>query len=309
MQPDWHNQGILISAPTSQIWAHSHAALPFAESVDEQQIQIYYSPRDEQGRAHVALARVHVTEPEGGLIVTTYKSDPVLSPGLLGAFDDNGVTMSCVVHADEATFLYYTGWTLGVNVPFYFYVGLAIRRAGEHIFQRASAAPVLERNAVDPYLTASPWVLHENGIWRMWYVSCVGWRFVGGKPQHRYHIRYAESADGVVWHRDGRVSIDFADESEYAISRPCVVRDDDCYRMWFAARGDRYRLGYAESPDGLTWTRDDRQAGLETSREGWDSEMTTYPAILDHAGRRYLLYNGNGYGQTGIGYAIGDVAN
>jgi hypothetical protein len=31
--------------------------------------------------------------------------------------------------------------------------------------------------------------------------------------------------------------------------------------------------------------------------------MQTYPAVVDHAGTRYLLYNGDGYGATGIGYA------
>ena len=246
---------------------------------------------------------------DGDLSVTAQELEPVLSPGPSGAFDENGVTVSCIVHADGATFLYYTGWTLGVSVPFYFYIGLAIRQAGERAFERASPAPVLERNAVDPYLTASPWVLRENGTWHMWYVSCVDWKLVDEKPRHRYHVRYAESDDGIVWRRDGRVSIDFADESEYAISRPCVVRDQDCYRMWFAARGDHYRLGYAESPDGLTWIREDCRAGLETSPDGWDAEMLAYPAILDWGSRRYLIYNGNGYGATGIGYAVARVAD
>jgi hypothetical protein len=102
------------------------------------------------------------------------------------------------------------------------------------------------------------------------------------------------------------VAIDFACEQEYAISRPCVVRDGDCYRMWFSARGESYRLGYAESHDGLSWTRDDDAAGLHPSDRGWDSEMVAYPVVLDHRGRRYMLYNGNGYGLTGIGYATAD---
>jgi hypothetical protein len=127
---------------------------------------------------------------------------------------------------------------------------------------------------------------------------------VDGEAQHRYHIRYAESDDGIAWRRGGRVSIDFADESEYAMGRPCVVRHGDDYRMWFAARGGQYRLAYAESPDGLGWTRNDSLAGLAPSPQGWDAEMVAYPSVFDHGGQRYLLYNGNGYGRTGIGYAI-----
>jgi len=304
MPSDWQKRGLLIPAPTPQAWARSHAALPVAEVLEDGQIDVYFSPRDEAGRAHIGRARVRTTGADGALGLPTHLSDPVLSPGPLGAFDDGGVTMSCLVHTDRGTYLYYTGWTLGVSVPFYLYIGLAIRPPGANDFERVSPAPVLERNAVDPYLTASPWVLRENGTWRMWYVSCVGWRRVGGDAQHRYHIRYAESEDGIAWRRDGRVSIDFADDSEYAMGRPCVVRDDDRYRMWFAARGAGYRLGYAESGDGLDWTRDDALAGVEPSCEGWDARMVAYPAILDHGDHRYLLYNGNGYGRTGIGYAV-----
>jgi hypothetical protein len=233
-----------------------------------------------------------------------YEPEPVLSPGALGTFDDSGVTMSCVVEGDDATLLYYTGWTRGISVPFYFYVGLAIRPLGEHDFKRYSPAPILERDAIDPYLTASPWVIREGDTWRMWYVSCTGWAMFEESPRHYYHLRYAESADGIHWRREGTVAIDFADDREYAISRPCVIRDEDCYRMWFAARGKSYRMGYAESSDGLSWDRHDDQAGVEPSMSGWDSEMVAYPAIFDLAGVRYMLYNGNDYGRGGIGYAI-----
>jgi hypothetical protein len=139
----------------------------------------------------------------------------------------------------------------------------------------------------------------------MWYVSCSGWEMVDGSPRHRYHVRYAESDDGIAWRREGRVAIDYADPDEYAMGRPCVVKDGETYRMWFSARGGGYRLAYAESPDGLVWTRRDADAGLDPSGDGWDSEMVTYPAVLDVGGTRYLLYNGNGYGRSGVGYAVG----
>ena len=127
---------------------------------------------------------------------------------------------------------------------------------------------------------------------------------VGGQPRHYYHIRYAESSDGLRWSRRARPCIDYASPDEYAISRPCVVRDRDAYRLWYASRGAAYRIGYAESADGLDWTRKDADAGLDVSAAGWDSEMVAYPCVFDAGGRRYLLYNGNGYGRTGIGLAV-----
>jgi hypothetical protein len=291
-----------MSAPTGQPWAHSHAGLPAVEAIDGGRFDIYYSPRDERGRAHIARASLDVA-PDGELAVVGHDPQPVLSPGPLGAFDDSGVTMSCVVESDAGTLLYYTGWTLGVSVPFYFYVGAAVRVHGQSDFRRVSPAPILERSAIDPYLTASPWVLREEGTWRMWYVSCSGWEMVDGAPRHRYHLRYAQSTDGLHWRRNGQVAIDFANRDEYAMSRPCVIGGDGSYRMWFSVRGESYRLAYAESADGVRWKRDDSRAGLPASSGDWDSEMVAYPALFERQGVEYLLYNGNGYGRSGIGYA------
>src|SRR5206468_6415563 len=102
--------------------------------------------------------------------------------------------------------------------------------------------------------------------------------------------------------REGHVCVDYAGPEEHAFSRPCVVRDGDLYRMWFSVRGDAYRIGYAESRDGLAWERRDEEARIAPSSE-WDAEMQAYPSVFDHGGRRYLLYNGNDYGRTGIGWA------
>jgi hypothetical protein len=34
------------------------------------------------------------------------------------------------------------------------------------------------------------------------------------------------------------------------------------------------------------------------------SEMIKYPFVFDHDGERSMLYNGNGYGKTGVGLAV-----
>jgi hypothetical protein len=264
-------------------------------------LELYYSARDADGRSHIG--RVALAAGDGDLRAGDHDPDPVLAPGLLGTFDDRGVTSSCVVRDGDRVLLYYTGWSLGVTVPFYLAAGLAVSDDGGRTFERVSRAPLLDRSAADPYLTASPFVLRDGGTWRMWYVSGVGWDVVDGAPRHRYHVRYAESDDAVHWRRDGRVAVDFAAADEYAFGRPCVIKDGGRYRMWFCARGSSYRLAYAESDDGLGWTRAADVAGLPGGAGAWDAEMAAYPWVFDHDGARHLLYNGNGYGRTGIGYA------
>jgi hypothetical protein len=300
----WRKAGLLIPGSAPAPWAVSHAALPVVDRIgDGRGLRVYVSARDERGRAQIGCVEWNPSRPADALPLS---QSPVLAVGALGAFDDSGVTSSCIVTHQGRKYLYYTGWTRGVTVPFYLFAGLATSDDDGRTFARVSAAPILERNSVDPFLTASPFVLVESGVWRMWYVSATDWRISNGEPRHYYHIRYAESRNGVEWRRRGRVCIDFAGPDEHAIARPCVIRDGGTYRMWYSYRGARYRIGYAESADGLSWTRMDDLAGIDVSETGWDSEMVEYPLVFEHDGRLLMLYNGNDYGKTGCGLAESD---
>lgn len=305
MSRGWRRLGLLAHAPPPLEWATSHATVPIADIDAPGGPRLLVSARDADGRSHVAAARFDLDRGR----VTGWQDKPLLSPGPLGMFDDSGAMASCLVRDGDRILLYYIGWTRSVTVPFLTFVGCAVSDDGGGTFRRVSAAPILERSGVDPFLTTAPWVLREGSVWRMWYASGTGWDDYDGAPLHRYHIRYAESDDGIEWRREGVVCIDYADASEYAITRPCVVRDGDRYRMWFCCRGDAYRIGYAESGDGVAWVRDDRAPeALAPASSGFDTEMAEYPYVYDWAGRRYLLYNGNGYGASGVGLAVFDPA-
>lgn len=303
MPTRWQKRGLLFAPASDKHWFKTHAALPIAEHLRGDIFRVYFSGRDEHSRARIGFVDVDIVDPSRPQVSST----PVLDLGTLGAFDDSGVTSSCIVDHDGAKYLYYSGWSLGVTVPFYFYIGLAISTDGGRAFERVTQAPIVERNAVDPYLTASPYVRVDGRTWKMWYVSGSGWSIVDGAPRHRYHIKYAESRNGIDWDRDGSIAIDYKDESEYALARPCVLRDGDLYKMWFSARGTTYRIGYAESKDGRSWKRNDDEVEIVGPQsETWDAEMNAYPFVFDHGGRRYMLYNGNGYGRSGIGYAVSE---
>jgi hypothetical protein len=295
----WQKLGQLVDGPGSVEWAATHAMLPTIHPRQDGHLDVYYSSRDAGGRSHVGRRTL-----DGDSIAPRADETPdlVLAPGPLGAFDDSGCQASWIVDTSDGPLMYYNGWSLGRTVPFYFYIGAA-RRSPSGAWTRISAAPILGRSAADPYLTASPCVLVENGRWRMWYVSGARWTMEAGAPKHYYHIRYAESRDGIAWQPTGVVCIDFASPDEYAIARPVVIRDGAVYRMWYTYRGRRYRIGYAESPDGLTWKRLDHLAGIGTGPEAWDSEMVAYPFVFDWRSRRFMIYNGNGYGRTGFGLA------
>jgi hypothetical protein len=295
---EWRRLGRLPLDTGGVTWAVSHAALPAVEPLDFDRWAVYLSLRDGHGRARIGRTVLTMGETPA---LAPLDAQPVLDLGPLGAFDDSGVTMSCLVTRGGERHLLYTGWSRGVTVPFYLAIGVAVSVGGKP-FQRPSPAPLLDRTSADPFLTASPFVTVEGGRWRMWYVSGTGWQHRPDGPRHQYNIRYAESADGQHWARDGHVCLDYRGD-EYAFARPWVVRDDDAYRMWFSVRGDRYRVEAASSLDGLTWTRH-TTAGLRAAPDGWDSEMVEYPCVFDWRGARYMLYNGNDYGRTGVGLAV-----
>ena len=301
MSGNWRRLGLIGSAAGAAPWAVSHSALPSVAPGGDGQWDLYLSTRDAEGRARIARGRFRL---EPAPAIGKVETNPVLDLGSLGTFDDRGVTMSSIVSSGGRQYLYYTGWMLGVTVPFYLAAGLAISDDGGATFHRWSQAPLLERNEVDPLLTASPFVMIDNGVWRMWYVSGSAWAIVNETARHSYHIKYAESQDGVHWNRPGLVCVDYASDDEYAFARPYVRYDNGRYRMWYAYRGQRYRIGYAESADGLAWSRLDDARGLEASGSGWDSEMVEYPWLFEHNGRDYMLYNGDDYGRSGVGLAV-----
>jgi hypothetical protein len=294
----WVKRGLLVPSPPPISWGATHAMVPFVEPRGRV-VRLYFSSRDEAGRSVTGFADFDPRDPE----TISFSERALLEHGALGAFDDSGAMGACLVEQAGRKYLYYIGWSRGVTVPFYTFIGLAISDDDGETFRRASSAPIVERSVHDPFLTTSPWVLVEEGRWRLWYASGVRWQEHGGRPRHYYNIRYAESTDGLAWRRDGRVCIDFAGEHEYAIARPCVIQQGGAYRMWYSRRGDCYRIGYAESSDGIEWERRDADAGIDVSRRGWDSEMIEYPCVFTHDGAWYMVYNGNSFGASGIGLA------
>ncbi len=295
----WTKLGQVFNPSGEYPWMQSHAANTVAEYLEGDLFRIYFSCRDDQNRAHIAYVVIEMNPP---FPVMEIASEPVLSPGEPGTFDDSGVSLACIRIIGGQKFLYYLGWNLGVTVPFRNSIGLAMLDKETGTYVRHSQAPLLGLNHVDPFCISYPFVLEDGGIYRMWYGSNLKW---GAAMEDMDHLlKYAESTDGLEWKREGKIAINFKDSSEYALSRPFVMKENGVYRMWYSYRGAAYRIGYAEAENGIEWERMDDKAGISVSDAGWDSESVEYPFIFDHKGQKYMLYNGNRYGLTGFGLAV-----
>lgn len=294
----WEKLGRVFT-PELCPWAQSHAAVPTVEDLGSGFFRVYLAARNGRGLSEIASYVFHGDRPHE---VVEVASRPVLDLGPLGAFDDCAVFPSHAVAWNGRTYLYYVGWTQGRSVPFLSAIGLAVSEDKGATFRRASPAPLLGRSPSDPYFTATCFVQPGTEGWRMWYTSGLGWDGEHGDARPRYHLKQATSPDGLSWTTDSVPAIDLG-PGEVAITRPWVAGEGPGLRMWFSYRGPHYRIGSASSADGRIWRREDGH-GLDVSDTGWDAEMVEYSAIYHHGGQRFMLYNGNGSGRSGIGLAV-----
>lgn len=296
----WRKLGMIYRPEGDRPWARRNAAYPTADLIAPDRLRVYVTSLDEQNFGQGGYVDLDPSDPRRVLNVS---DQPVLELGPIGDFDDSGANPFTVVQFRGRRLIYYQGWQRLHRAPFAVFTGLAIEQPDGR-FAKHARVPVLERTSEEPHIRGAPWAIEEAGRLRLWYVASSRWSPRGEGLHYHVTIRHAESEDGVTWRPSPGFCLEPEDD-EYAVGRPCVVRDADKYRMWYSVRSFSrpYAIGYAESDDGLTWRRMDDQAGIGRSESGWDSEMICFPNVIDVGDRRLLFYNGNGHGLTGFGCA------
>jgi hypothetical protein len=276
----WEPKGVLFDK--------QHAQLPTPFYIGGGLLRIYYSTRI-NSQSHIRFFDVN----EETLEIISIDQE-ALGPGERGTFDHSGVMPSCVV-VDEfgLPMMFYSGWNLKKDVPYSHGIGIALFNV-DGTLRRKRLGPVLSHNTWDAYLVNSPYVeinlCEDKNKWKMWYCSGTGW--IEDYPT--YHISCASGDTAFQWNTTGSCFITHHKKDE-AISR--VWRDRYDYSFYYAYRtkDEPYSLWQLKASG--------EKKEVKIERSDWDSEMQCYPAIYDRHGHRYLFYNGNGYGATGIGLA------
>lgn len=305
---EWIKRGLIYKPSGLNGFDISHCHKPTPLIVDEHTVRVFFGVRDKNGITRTTFVDLD----SNNLSHVKYVHDkPVLDVGKIGAFDDSGANVSSVCRVGRYIYMYYIGWNPSTTVHTRNSIGLAVSTDEGRTFKRMFDGPVLDRNKIEPYYTGAVDVINENGSWKIWYTSGTEWKIIDGKPEIFYHIKYGRSENGIDWIRDD-ISCIMPENAFEVTARPCVVRDNDRYVMYYSKRNidgfrfdknKSYRPGYAESFDGIKWKRCDKKLGLETSETGWDSKAFAYPYVFKLKGKWMMLYNGNGFGKTGFGYA------
>lgn len=303
---NWEKKGIIKNVIEQINWTKSHAQVPTLLLLEDR-LRVYFSTRPEAGLTVTTFCDLDLND----LTSILYIHDkPILELGEPGCFDQFGIMPSSVVRKDGLIYLYYSGWSRSVGVPYNNYTGLAISKDNGFTFKKMFRGPVLERTKEELFSATSPEVFYDGKVWHSWYCSGTYWHYIKDKFEHTYDIKYAMSDDGMDWKQLNETVI-FQQDPYEAITKPTVIKIDDLYHMWFCFRGtfdfrkggQTYKIGYATSTDLKKWKRMDAEAGISISDEGWDSQMIAYPAVIKIKTDYFLFYNGNNFGIEGFGIA------
>jgi hypothetical protein len=303
MRSKWQKLGMLYcpSGINRNPKLVSHAANPLPVLIKGDVYRVFFSGRDAENRSSVGAVDIDIVNRK---VIQKY-THVFFQHGPEGSFYADGVSIGNCYEVDGVQYMLFMGWQSPKSGHWRGDVGRLIVKP-DLTLELERDVPFMGSDNVDPISLSYPWVLkNKDGSFNMWYGSTKTWD--SGKGEMLHVINYASSTEGHNWHREG-LAVPYVLGSVQAFSRPTVVGNLDAgFEMWFSYRsgsGEMYRIGHALSKDARKWELSLDSAGIDVSAEGWDSEMIEYPFVFDHKGQRYMLYNGNGYGETGFGLAI-----
>ena len=298
---EWKCLGVIIKPQKKYLWEKSYCMLPTPLLIKKNTIRIFFSSRNKRNQSAVCFADVDL---KNNFKIIKRSKKPSLYPGILGTFDDNGVTPSSIIKIKKKIYLYYIGWKPRCTTRYSLVAGLAISKDNGKKFIRNSKSPILFSNKNEPYsILTAPYVLKNKKKWHMWYVSCEKWL----NPDYPiYNIKYAYSENGINWKQTGNVYIKLK-KNERAVARPCVFKIKNRFFMFYAYEkfNSNYKIGVAISTNLKTWKRNDQLISFKKSIKNnfFDNKMQSYPSLFKYKNDIYMLYNGNDYGKKGVGLA------
>ena len=298
----WEKLGRVYCAQADAPWKMSHAYLPTAFNLSPSVIRVFVAFMDATGMGRVGYVDVDALDPTR---VVGVSEDPALDLGRPGRFDEHGISPLCLVQENDMLYLMYAGWQRAESVRYFLFTGMAMSDDLGRSFTRVSEAPILDRRDDELLVRTGGFAYFYKEKWIFAYMGGSDQIELAGKLTPTYDLKILTAASPMRWDGGGVTALVPKRPEEFGFGRPWVICEDGRCRMWFSIRSVAfgYHIAYAESLDGVTWKRCDDALSFTGVNEAWDSEMRSFPSIVDTAAGRFMFYNGNGYGATGFGVA------
>jgi sucrose-6-phosphate hydrolase SacC (GH32 family) len=133
-------------------------------------------------------------------------------------------------------------------------------------------------------------VVRDGEGYMMWYT--------GVDPNSRWSVCLATSKDGLIWTKHPAnpvLTIGPDTFDDRLVGDPSVIVDQGIYKMWYSATGSSgrgyYKICYATSEDGVTWTKSSGPV-LEASLDGPDNSSVRGPSVMKSAKGYEMWYRG-----------------
>jgi predicted GH43/DUF377 family glycosyl hydrolase len=234
---------------------------------------------------------------------------PLLSPGPDGTYDDDWLICPEPVKITETHWrMYYSAKRKGAFFGGVWSLACADSHDGGKTWTKHDGNPIMTvtQDNWESGAVGFPSVEKDESGWRMWYLG------TDQKGNALKQVGYATSTDGLKWLRHQANPVLPVDPDNHwekqAIAVARVIRDGRLCRAWYCSypQNDTYAVGFAESVDGIHWTRSPHNPILKPGGAGWDSKMKAYPGVVRVGDRYFMWYSGNGY-HSAIGLATADV--
>jgi hypothetical protein len=294
----WEKLGQVFQMNEEDVYLTSHASNPLAIYLEGNIYRVFYSGRDTDNKSSVGYVDIDIVLQK----VVKEKNGLIFQYGSPDSFYSHGVSIGNMYQSNNEKYILFMGWNIRNNEHWRGDVGRLRLINNEHL-EIIPNTPFMTTDRDDQVSLSYPFVVFHEGIYKMWYGSTLTWSSENGEMIHV--INYATSSDGENWEKHG-LAIPYELGVAQAFSRPTVIINEEGYHMWYSYRsgtGEKYRIGYSHSFDGIIWNRKHSETGIDVSESGWDSEMICYPFVIEHKGEMYMLYNGNQYGKEGFGIA------
>lgn len=207
------------------------------------------------------------------------------TPTTWGDWDGTAVAKPMVINNNGTYQLWYDGKNLKNEVA----IGYATSTNGI-TWTKALNNPILTAtlNTWETFGEEfSPFVLLENGTYKMWYERA------GDGPRQ---LGYATSTDGINWTKDPNNPVLQAGPETYdqeGAAHGAILHEGSTYKLWYHAMGDQGPIiAYATSPDGTNWTK--QGPVLLPDGSNWDDQAVWGASVLNINGTYWMWYGGAG---------------
>ncbi len=279
----------------------THASNPVPVLLNGDVFRIFYSARDSHNRSSVGALDFDIIKRK---ILKIHKK-PIVTYDSTPSYFSDGISLGNLFKLNNKKAISFMGWRTMEDGSWKGEIGF-FSLTNKLFLDKVSPKPIIQTDTdIDPISLSYPWILEtRSSNFLAWYGSTIGHDKKNSKMIHAIHK--AHSNDGLLWKKDG-LALSFQNQKLQMMSRPSIsFNESGDYEMWFSYRsgnGDSYRIRLAESADGEKWSQSETPDLLNISNSGWDSEMIEYPYVFIHKKKKYMLYNGNGFGKTGFGLA------